>query len=287
MRLLCFSDAGEMAGGCTIYCGYRYPEGHFSSRLVYTKSRLMRSTVPRNELESILICAEASLLVQKALGDMVKEVVYFSNSTIALSWILNGRKLLRMWVHNRVTEILTAIKWVVGGTDTYPIYHISSEDNLADMVTKPRQLYQSDMGRDSVWQTYLEWMQLPTDQMPIRQITVPEEPEEKQAFESELFPDVGPIDEEEYRVMLLGHEGYYPDAPVHREHAFPFLWDYPQGSDSEEDDNEGLNAEAYQEKRVQSRTDIRRRVPSERGRRQGDGFHTPTFITRTTVVDQR
>jgi hypothetical protein len=130
-------------------------------------------------------------------------------------------------------------------------------------------------------------MQLPTEQMPIRQITVPEEPEEKQAFESELFPDVGPIDEEEYRVMLLRHKGYYPDMPVHREHAFPFPWDYPPGSDSEEDENEGLNAEAYQEKRVQSRTEIRRCVPSERGRRQGDGYHTPTFVTRTTVVDQK
>jgi hypothetical protein len=61
-----------------------------------------------------------------------------------------------MWVHNRVTEILTAIKWVVGGADTFPIYHVSSESNLADMVTKPRQLYQSDVGRDSIWQTYLE-----------------------------------------------------------------------------------------------------------------------------------
>jgi hypothetical protein len=85
VRLLCFADAGEMAGGCAIYAGYRFPEGHFSSRLVYAKSRLMRSTVPRNELESILMCAEASLLVQKALGDVVKEVVYFSDSTIALS----------------------------------------------------------------------------------------------------------------------------------------------------------------------------------------------------------
>ncbi len=84
----------------------------------------------------------------------------------------------QMWVHNRVAEILCAIKWVVGGLSTYPIYHISSVDNLADMVTKPRQLYQSDVGPDSVRQTYLEWMQLPTDQMPIWQVTVPEEPEE-------------------------------------------------------------------------------------------------------------
>jgi hypothetical protein len=64
----------------------------------------MRNTVPRNKLEAILLCAEASLVVQKALGDDVKEILYFSDSTIALSWILNDRKRLRMWTHNRARK---------------------------------------------------------------------------------------------------------------------------------------------------------------------------------------
>jgi hypothetical protein len=89
IRLLCLADAGERAGGCAIYAGYQMPDGHYSCQLVYATSKLMRNTVPRNELEAILLCAEASLVVQKALGDDVKEVFYFSDSTIALSWILN------------------------------------------------------------------------------------------------------------------------------------------------------------------------------------------------------
>ena len=206
VRLLCFADAGEQAGGCAIYAGYRFPEGDFSCQLIYAKSRLMHSTVPRNELEAILMCAEASLLVQKALGDTVKEVVYFSDSTIALSWILNGRKRLRMWVHNRVAEILTAIKWVIGGKDTYPIFHVASEDNVADMVTKPRQVYMSDVSRYSAWQTYSDWMRLPTESLPKRQVTTPEEMAEKGEFEKELFPDIGPVDEAVSYTHLRAHE---------------------------------------------------------------------------------
>jgi hypothetical protein len=113
VHLLCLADAGERAGGCAIYAGYQMPDGYYSCQPVYAKSRLMRNTVPCNELEAILLCADASLVVQKALGDDIKEVYYFSDSTIALSWILNNRKRLRMWTHNRVKDILTAIKWVV------------------------------------------------------------------------------------------------------------------------------------------------------------------------------
>jgi hypothetical protein len=87
VRLLCLADAGERAGGCAVYAGYPLKDGHYSCQLVYAKSRLMRNTVPRNELEAILMCAEASLVVQKSLGEVVKEVFYFSDSTIALSWI--------------------------------------------------------------------------------------------------------------------------------------------------------------------------------------------------------
>jgi hypothetical protein len=57
---LCLADAAEHAGGCAIYVGYPLTDGSFSCRLVYARSRLMKNTVPRNELEAILLAAEAS-----------------------------------------------------------------------------------------------------------------------------------------------------------------------------------------------------------------------------------
>ena len=49
----------------------------------------LRHTVPRNELEAILMAAEASLVVQKALGDNMGDVLYFTDFTIALCWVPN------------------------------------------------------------------------------------------------------------------------------------------------------------------------------------------------------
>jgi hypothetical protein len=57
----------QHAGGCTLYGGFRFSEGHFSSHSNVTG---------------------VSLLVQKALGDTIKQVFCFLDSTIALSWIL-------------------------------------------------------------------------------------------------------------------------------------------------------------------------------------------------------
>jgi hypothetical protein len=160
------ADAAEFAGGCAIYVGYELPDGSYSCRLIYAKSRLMHHSVPRNELEAILMAAEASLVVQKALGDQVSEVLYFTDSSIALCWVLNDRKKLRMWCHNRVREITNAIRWVTGGVAAYPLYHIDGCINLADLVTKPREIVPEDIDERSAWQTGLPWMTLPTEQLP-------------------------------------------------------------------------------------------------------------------------
>jgi hypothetical protein len=68
-RLLCLADAAELAGGCALYVGFEMPNDHYYCRMIYAKSRLMRHSIPRNELAAILMAAEASLVVQKALGD--------------------------------------------------------------------------------------------------------------------------------------------------------------------------------------------------------------------------
>jgi hypothetical protein len=89
-----------------------------------------------------------------------------------------------MWTHNRVKEILTAIKWVIGGVDTFPIYHIDSGMNMADMVTKPKQLYMADINAESLWQKGMQWMSLPSDSLPKTQVKIPTGESERKDFES-------------------------------------------------------------------------------------------------------
>jgi hypothetical protein len=203
-RLLCLSDAAEYAGGCAIYVGYPMSDGSFSCRLVCARSRLMKNTIPRNELEAILLAAEASLAVQKALKGKVSEVLYFSDSTIAISWVLNSHKRLRMWTHNRVKEITTALRWVVGSETTYPLFHIPGEMNLADMVTRPIEPESIDVKDESAWQRGIEWMTAPSENLPKDQPSIPQSSEDLEVFEKETFPDqILMITEYEERQMLI------------------------------------------------------------------------------------
>ena len=69
--------------------------GIWSCSLLAAKSKMMKETIPRNELSAILLCAE---LVKSALGSEVGEVIYITDSTIALSWCSSESIKLRLFV---------------------------------------------------------------------------------------------------------------------------------------------------------------------------------------------
>ena len=166
-RLLVLVDAAEHAGGAAVYIGYELPDGSFSCSLLTSKSRVMSGTVPRNELSALLLGAELAFTVCKALPHVHFEVIFMTDSTVALSWTFNTEKRLKMYVYNRVTSIVRLIEWTVGPTDTLPIFHIPGDINLADLLTKFHDLHTSDIGRDSAWQNGHTWMQLPTPSLPV------------------------------------------------------------------------------------------------------------------------
>ena len=86
---------------------------------------------------------------------------------------------------------------------------------MADMVTKPRQMYMADINAESNWQTGLQWMQLPSDQLPKTQVRIPTGENEKKDFESELFPEIFTRDSnEEDRVLFLDAAGQPPRSSV-------------------------------------------------------------------------
>ena len=47
------------------------------------KSKLMKGTIPRNELSAIMLMTEVAFVVKKSLGDRVESVIYVTDSTIA------------------------------------------------------------------------------------------------------------------------------------------------------------------------------------------------------------
>jgi hypothetical protein len=190
IRLICLADAAEGAGGTAIYGGVQLPDGTFSCDLLFSKSRLMKHSVPRNELEAILLMADAALSVRNALGDRVSDVLFYTDSVVAMCWVLNTRKRLRMFVHNRAQSIRQALGVVTDGEETIPLFHIDGTLNTADLVTKPRKLANIDVAPGSNWMNGLDWMRLPTEQLPRSQFVTPPSSEAELLASEEMFQDI-------------------------------------------------------------------------------------------------
>ena len=190
-RLLCLSDAGEACGGAAIYASQLLPDGSYSCQLLISKSKLLGGSVPRNELEGILIMAKLAVTVKDALYQFNTEFLFFTDSSIALCWSLNPKKKLKLYTANRVSEIRSMLQYCSGSdSEDLPLYHISGKLNVADLLTKRHSLLPKDLGPGSLWQSGYPWMKLPIDQMPITRFTdISLSHEENLSADQECFPE--------------------------------------------------------------------------------------------------
>ena len=106
IRLICLADAAEFAGVAAIYAGKELSLDNWSCALLAAKSKMMSETIHRNELSAILLCAEIAFMVKVDLGNQIGEVIFVTDSTIAMSWCSNPTIQLRLFVYNRVMTIL-------------------------------------------------------------------------------------------------------------------------------------------------------------------------------------
>ena len=166
IRLICLSDAAENAGGAVVYGGRKRIDGSWSCSLITAKSKLMKSTIPRNELSAIMLMTELAFIVKTSLGERVTEIVYLTDSTIAMSWCHNTTIKIRLFVKNRVETIRRMIEWGTG-EEEIPLYHIDGTLNVADLLTKKHEISVEKVSIGSVWQDGLPWMKLDTELMPM------------------------------------------------------------------------------------------------------------------------
>jgi hypothetical protein len=200
LRLIVVADAGLRACGAAVYAGTQRTDGSFSCSLLIAKSRMAHHTVPRNELEGVVLAGETALVAQQALGDMHQETRVFTDSRIVVCWVLNKSRRLRMWAFNRVQAIHNMLRKSDAGEDTIPLFHISGTDNLADLLTKLRTVSVSDVDSSSVWFNGLPWMSTDTASLPSEQfVTVPAESAEQ--YNKELFQEI------EFNVVEWTREG--------------------------------------------------------------------------------
>lgn len=190
IRLICLSDAASNCGGAAIYAGIQLDDNSFSCQLIASRSKLMSHSIPRNELESIRIAATLAYEAKNTLGENVGEVLFFTDSSIALSWCHNTKKKLRMFVLNRVSEIRRVISSITND-DILPLYHIESSLNTADLLTKPSNLKPTDLHSESAWISGLPWMKTALSYMPLSKYSdLQLSAQQKQMLNQECFPDI-------------------------------------------------------------------------------------------------
>ncbi|XP_043461973.1 uncharacterized protein LOC122498348 [Leptopilina heterotoma] len=168
-----FSDASESAYGACIYMRTEGLDGVVVTHLLCARSRVapMKSvSLPRLELCGALLLAEVYAKIRDALTISIEDVYFWSDSTIALSWIKGDPSRWHTFVSNRVAEIqrLTPLeKWD----------HVRTDENPADLISRGADLNQLMDAR--IWWNGPEWLQKDEDSWPHDEFVIPEVPEEK------------------------------------------------------------------------------------------------------------
>ena len=132
IQLHVFCDASESAYGAVAYLRYSSKLGGHQCSLVMSKSKLApikTVTLARLELGSGLVGARLSTMILHELDIPIDRTFFWVDSMLALQYIQNTSQRFKVYVANRVTEILRL-------TSKEQWNHVPGKINPADMLTR-------------------------------------------------------------------------------------------------------------------------------------------------------
>ena len=149
-----FSDASELAFGCCAYI-----VGTSNSRLVMSKGRvapLKEMTVPKLELTAALLSVRMAryILTSYKYEVVIDSVTFWIDSSCALQWIVSVEAHKNIFVRNRVREIQSICK----GLPKPSFYHVPTQENPADLVTRIRILSMEHFLKETMWWNGPSWL---------------------------------------------------------------------------------------------------------------------------------
>ena len=153
MRLIVLGDFAQKLHGVGAWGGFRRKSGGWSCKHILSRNLLSEKnmTIPKGELQSLTNASNMCWLLRKLLSEWVDDYYICSDSVIALCWVSAERKSLSMFHRNRVIQIRR-------GTELSHLYHVATEENLADLGTRPEKVKVTDIGPDSEWENGKNWM---------------------------------------------------------------------------------------------------------------------------------
>ena len=163
VQLLCVADASDILICVGIYARFQRRSGAYSCQLLFGRTKVVPkdTSIPRSELLAAVMNASSTHAVIISLGDLVKKIWMLTDSQVALHWINCTRTKLKLWVRNRVIEIirLVGLLW----------FYVESKQNVADIGTRKGATL-SCLGPDGVWTNGYEWMRGAESDFPIKTV---------------------------------------------------------------------------------------------------------------------
>ena len=161
IQLHIFCDASELAFGCVAYVRYSFKTGGHATSFVMSKSRLAPIkivTLPRLELNAARCGARLSHLIVHELDLPIQRVQFWSDSTLTLQYINNSTNRLKVFVANRVANILDL-------SQPQDWRHVPGNVNTADLLTRgvndPSELMKNR------WFTGPQFLELDEEEWPV------------------------------------------------------------------------------------------------------------------------
>ena len=160
MQIHGFSDTSERAYSGAVYLRLEDSKGCIHSSLVMAKTRvapIKRQTIPHLELCGALMMAHILSQCKDVLKLPIEHTYPLTDSTIVLSWLQGNPRQFKVFVGNRVAQIMELIP---------PDYwrHVVSEENPADCAS--RGMYPSEILTHTLWWNGPEWLKLYQDGWP-------------------------------------------------------------------------------------------------------------------------
>ena len=142
-----FSDASPKSYGAVSYI---MKKGE-NPKILMAKARvapLKPKTLPQLELTAVLIASKLAKYINDTLEIQITETHIWSDSEIAIQWILNGKSKI-VYVRNRVAQIKETTPHAI-------IHYINTKDNPADYITRGMSV--EKLRGNKLWLQGPEWI---------------------------------------------------------------------------------------------------------------------------------
>ena len=165
-----FCDASKQAYAAVVYLVVKSPSGS-SVRFLVSKTRvapLKSQTIPRLELLSAVLLSRLMRSVTDGLGAELNlsQPHCFTDSKVALYWILGEERVWKQFVQHRVLEVRSVLpgdRWK----------HCPGTENPAELPS--RGLPPMELAGSSLWTNGPEWMGRTTESNQFQEIEMPQE----------------------------------------------------------------------------------------------------------------